>query len=218
MGDALPLHTLASEAPRGWRVQRWADGRAYVMAWAASPVSSPFAGFGWVMLVRTPLQVVNLAYAGLQRGIWTAAALAVLLATALAWLLSTLFLRLLGRYVEQGHRVAESAPVPALLWRLLAAELSRRDEVVQALVSRLPGQASCAGEPQGCPSGPHELRDPYANERRHRTESGAATQGAALLDNIEHARLRLSRDRPTRSKVVKDCLSPAVWTQRARKP
>ncbi|WP_028996750.1 sensor histidine kinase [Azohydromonas australica] len=176
LGDALPLHVLAEEVPRGWRVQRWPDGRDYVTAWATSPGSTPFAGFGWVTLVRTPLQALELAHAGLHHGVWTAAVLTVLLATALAWTLSTYFLRLLARFVERVHRIAEGAEVPPPS-RRLPAELARIDEVLQALMGRLHGQALRAGE----------ARDVFLAQMNHevRTPLNAVIGLSRLLGQME---------------------------------
>ena len=134
LGDALPLHALAAEAPQGWRVLAWPDGQRYVTAWATGHGSG--AGMGWTTLVRTPLQALHAEQAPAMRWLLGASALAVAAATALAWALCTVFLLPLAQFVARVRGLADGgAPVPAP--RLLPLEFSRLHAVTLELVTRL---------------------------------------------------------------------------------
>ncbi|WP_157118713.1 ATP-binding protein [Azohydromonas lata] len=135
MGAPLPLQPLLSHGAEGWTVLAWPDGRHYVTAWAASRGSDPYAGLGWVTLVRTPVQALEEANAAALRWVWGSAGLLVVGATALAWLLSTLVLLPLGQFLARVRGVAGGAAVPPP--RLLPAEFANLHEVVLALVDQL---------------------------------------------------------------------------------
>jgi signal transduction histidine kinase/ActR/RegA family two-component response regulator len=131
VGAPLP-QTRGAE---GHDVLVWPDGRRYVTAWAASRGSGAYAGLGWVTLVRTPLDALEAGNAAALRWVWGSAALLVAGTTALAWLLSTLFLLPLAQFVRRVRGVARGAPVPPP--RLLPAEFAHLHEVVLTLVEQL---------------------------------------------------------------------------------
>ncbi|NML16204.1 hybrid sensor histidine kinase/response regulator [Azohydromonas caseinilytica] len=136
VGDELPLAPLSAQGPEGWGVLTWPDGRRYVTAWATSRGSEPFRGLGWVTLVRTPLQTVEAGQASALRWWWGSAALAVAVATALAWLLSSAFLRPLAQFAARVRGFADGtamAPPPSTL----PAELAHMHAVVLELVHKL---------------------------------------------------------------------------------
>jgi signal transduction histidine kinase/CheY-like chemotaxis protein len=137
MGDALPLQQLVAKVPQGWRVLTWPDGQRCVTAWAASRGSEPDAGLGWVTLVRTPLQALDASSADSGRWIWGVAALVVVVATALAWALSSVFLVPLGHLVARVRCIADGADMPPPPPQLLPAEFARMHTVVQELVAQL---------------------------------------------------------------------------------
>ncbi|NML15644.1 ATP-binding protein [Azohydromonas caseinilytica] len=135
MGEELPLRPLLAEASQGWRVLAWPDGRRYVIAWAASEGRGPYARLGWVTVVRTPLEAVQAANAPGLRWVWGSAAVTVAGTTAMAWLLATLLLQPLARFVARVRDSDGSAPEPPP--RLLPAELAHMHEVVLTLVEQL---------------------------------------------------------------------------------
>jgi signal transduction histidine kinase len=90
---------------------------------------------GWVTVVRTPVQALEAGYATALRWVWGAVALSVAGTTALAWLLSTLFLWPLAQFVARVRGIADGAPVPPP--RLLPAEFALMHEVVLQLVEQL---------------------------------------------------------------------------------
>ncbi|WP_051243214.1 ATP-binding protein [Azohydromonas australica] len=131
-GDPMPLHHLALEAPEGWRVLAWPDGQRYVTAWAASHGHAPYPGFGWVTLVRLPLPQVDATSLG---WVWGSAAFAVVVGTALAWVLSSLFLLPLRQFVARVRGIARGQDMPPP--RLLPAEFVQIHEAVLELVAQL---------------------------------------------------------------------------------
>jgi PAS domain-containing protein len=133
MGDALPLKQLLAEAPQGWRVLTWPDGQRCVTAWAASSGNEADAGLGWVTLVRTPLQTSS---ADSVRWIWGVTALVIVVATALSWALSSMFLVRLNHFVARVRCIADGADAPPSP-QLLPAEFARMHSVVQELVVQL---------------------------------------------------------------------------------
>jgi signal transduction histidine kinase/ActR/RegA family two-component response regulator len=132
VGDPMPLHHLALEAPEGWRVLVWPDGQRYVTAWATSHGHAPYAGFGWVTLVRSPVPQVDATSLG---WVWGSAAFAVAVGTTLAWVLSSLFLLPLGQFVARVRGIARGQDMPPP--RLLPAEFVQIHEAVLELVAQL---------------------------------------------------------------------------------
>ncbi len=120
----------------GWTVETWPDGRRYITGYAPNLGNERFPGFGWLTLVRVPVDTWSVARSAQFKGFAWSAALLVLLMAGVAWACADLWLRPLHRFIGQVRRLREGDSAPELGGRQ-PRELQALHEAVAHLVQQL---------------------------------------------------------------------------------
>lgn len=112
----LPALDQPNNDSNHWAVQQWPDGHDYLTGFAASQGHKNYAGLGWTVVARQPLDEAYAPARELTRNILLWGSALALLFAAIGWLLTGYFTRPLRQIAEAADRLSagEITAIPDL--------------------------------------------------------------------------------------------------------
>lgn len=134
---ATPSFEAAQVHPNGSTVERWSDGRDYLVGYSVSRGHHSYRGVGWTVLVRQELNNAYAPVARLQRNVlWSGIAIA-LLFSALAFYVAGRITRPLRELAESAARMEKDETVEVATDDKAFFEVSALSHALNSLVANL---------------------------------------------------------------------------------